>query len=69
MERGLFASCAEAQGTLVRQVLKRYEEEVFPTKPWQMQDRSRIKLLIEEFGDYRMASLTSTQIAKYRDER
>jgi integrase len=69
MERGVFVSRTEAEGTLVRQVLKRYEQEVLPTKRGQMQDKSRIKLLIEEFGEYRMASLTSTQIAKYRDER
>ncbi|MCE3261591.1 MAG: tyrosine-type recombinase/integrase [Pseudoduganella sp.] len=69
MERGVFVSRTEAEGTLVKQVLKRYEEEVLPTKRGQMQDKSRIKLLMDEFGDYRLASLTSMQIAKYRDER
>lgn len=69
MERGVFVSRTEAEGTLVREVLKRYEDEVLPAKRGQMPDKSRIKLLIEEFGDYRLASLTSTQIAKYRDQR
>ena len=69
MERGVFVSRTEAEGTLVKKMLQRYEEEVLPTKRGQMQDKSRIKLLIEEFGEYRMASLTSTQIAAYRDKR
>lgn len=69
MIRGVFVSRTEAESTLVRQVLKQYEEEVLPTKRGQMQDKSRIKILKEAFGDYRLASLTSTQIAKYRDER
>jgi hypothetical protein len=69
MERGVFVSRTEAEGTFVKQILKRYVEEVLPTKRGQMQDKSRIKLLMEEFGEYRLASLTSTQIAKYRDER
>lgn len=69
MERGVFVSRTEAEGTLVKQVLQRYEEEVLPTKRGQMSDKSRIKLLTKEFGEYRLASLTSTQIAKYRDQR
>jgi integrase len=69
MERGVFVSRTEAEATLVRKVLQRYEEEVLPTKRGQMQDKSRIKLLMEEFGDYRLASLTSTQVAQFRDRR
>jgi integrase len=69
MERGIFVSRTEAEATLVSDVLKRYLKEVVPTKRGQMQDKSRIKLLIEEFGDYRLASLTSSQIAMYRDRR
>ena len=69
MERGVFVSRTEAEGTLVKQVLQRYEEEVLPTKRGQMSDKSRIKLLTKEFGEYRLASLTSSQIAKFRDQR
>ena len=69
MIRGVFVSRTEAEATLVNQVLQRYEKEILPTKRGQMQDKSRIKLLAEEFGDYRLASLTSTQIAKFRDKR
>lgn len=69
MERGVFVSRTEAEATLVREVLERYVEEVLPTKRGQMQDKSRAKLLMAEFGAYRLASLTSTQVAKYRDTR
>lgn len=69
MERGVFVSRSEAETTLVKEVLNRYADEVLPTKRGEMQDRSRIKLLMEEFGDYRLAGLTSTHVAQFRDQR
>lgn len=69
MERGVFVSRSEAESTLVKDVLQRYAEEVLPTKRGEMSDRSRIKLLKEVFGEYRLASLTSSQIAQFRDQR
>ena len=69
MERGVFVSRTEAEATLVKDVLQRYATEVLPTKRSEQSDKSRIKTLLEAFGDYRMASLTSTQVAKFRDQR
>ena len=69
MERGVFVSRTEAEATLVKDVLQRYAEEVLPTKRSEQSDKSRIKTLTDTFGDYRLASLTSTQIAKFRDQR
>ncbi len=69
MERGVFVSRTEAEATLVKDVLQRYANEVLPTKRGEMSDRSRIKLLIEVFGAFRLAALTSAQIAKFRDDR
>jgi integrase len=69
MERGVFVSRSEAESTLVSQALDRYEKEILPTKRGAASDKSRIKTLKEEFGNYRLASLTSTQIAKFRDVR
>ncbi|MEM4988455.1 site-specific integrase [Collimonas sp. H4R21] len=69
MERGVFVSRTEAEATLVKEVLERYETEVLPTKRGEKSDKSRIKTLQETFGDYKLASLTSTQIAKFRDKR
>lgn len=69
MERGVFVSRTEAEATLIRDILLRFETEVLPTKRSEQSDKSRIKTLIEAFGDYRMASLTSTQVAQFRDRR
>jgi len=69
MERGVFVSRTEAEATLVSDVLDRYEKEVLPTKRGEQSDKSRLKTLKETFGDYRLASLTSTKISKFRDDR
>jgi integrase len=69
MERGVFVSRTEAEGTLIKEILQRYDDEVLPTKRGALQDRSRLKLLHEAFGEFRLASLTSAQVAKYRDRR
>ncbi len=69
MERGVFVSRSEAEATLVKDILERFATEVLPTKRSKQSDNSRIKTLTVEFGDYRMASLTSSQIAQLRDRR
>lgn len=69
MERGVFVSRTEAESTLVRQILTRYENEVLPSKRGEKSDKSRLKTLKQEFGDYRLASLTSTHVATFRDRR
>lgn len=69
MERGVFVSRNEAEATLVSEILTRYANEVLPTKRSEQSDKSRIKTLIEAFGPYRLASLSSTQVAQFRDRR
>lgn len=69
MVRGVFVSRTEAEATLVKDVLQRFVKEVLPTKRSEQSDKSRIKTLTEAFGDYRLASLSSTQVAKFRDQR
>ena len=69
MERGVFVSRNEAEATLVKEVLQRFATEVLPTKRSEQSDRSRIKTLAEAFGSFRLASLTSTHVAKFRDQR
>jgi integrase len=69
MVRGVFVSRTEAENTLVKEVLQRFAAEVLPTKRSEQSDKSRIKTLMEVFGDYRLASLTSSQVAKFRDQR
>jgi integrase len=69
MVRGVFVSRNEAEATLIKDVLERFESEVLPTKRSEQSDKSRIKTLTDAFGDYRLASLTSSQIAQFRDRR
>jgi integrase len=69
MERGVFVSRTEAEATLIKDVLQRFATEVLPTKRSEQSDKSRIKTLIEAFGEYRLASLTSSQVASFRDQR
>lgn len=69
MIRGVFVSRSEAEATLIRDLLRRYESEVLPTKRGQAADRSRLKTLDLAFGPFRLASLTSAQIARFRDQR
>lgn len=65
----MFVSRTEAEGTLVKDILARYETEVLPAKRGAPSDKSRLKTLNEAFGDYRLASLNSSQVAKFRDQR
>lgn len=69
MERGVFVSRSESEATLISDLLIRYESEILPSKRGGASDKSRLKTLSKAFGQYKLASLTSTQIAKYRDER
>ena len=69
MERGIFVSRTEAENTFVSDVLTRFENEVLPTKRSEQSDKSRIKTLQEEFGAFRLASLTTSQVANFRDRR
>lgn len=62
-------SRTEAETTLLKDVLQRYASEVLPMKRSEQSDKSHIKTLLDAFGSYRMVSLTSTQVAKFRDER
>lgn len=69
MERGVFVSRTEAEGTSLSEVIDRYRREVLPSKRGAASDESRLKTLEANFGVYRLASITSTAVAKYRDER
>ncbi len=69
MERGVFVSRTEAEATLVSDVVERYRREVLPLKRGKVADESRLKTLLKYFGSYKLAALTSTLIAQFRDER
>lgn len=69
MERGVFVSRTEAEATLLSEVIGRYRREVLPSKRGAASDESRLKTLDAHFGVYKLASITSTAVAKFRDER
>lgn len=69
MERGVFVSRIEAEATLLREAIDRYRREILPSKRGAASDESRLKTLDTHFGVYKLASITSTAVAKYRDER
>ncbi|MGZ5199712.1 MAG: site-specific integrase [Telluria sp.] len=69
MIRGVFVSRGEAEATLIHDLLQRFDREVLPTKRGHAADRSRLKTLDHAFGAYRLASLSSAQIAHFRDQR
>ncbi|WP_303288891.1 hypothetical protein [Marinobacter sp. SS8-8] len=69
MEKGIFISTTEAENTTVGILLKRYEEEIAPTKKSYADIKCRIKLLDQQFGHFTLAGLTTSQIKDYRDER
>lgn len=69
MERGVFVSRSESEATSLTDVILRYSEEVLPTKKGAASDASRLKTLDREIGHLKLASITTSIVAKYRDKR
>lgn len=69
LDAGHVADFSLARKTTVAALLHRYEIEVLPAKRSQQAVRSHIKSLIRELGRYSLASLTTSIVATYRDNR
>ena len=69
IDRGIFVSRAEAERTTFKSASERYEREVLPQKRGAEQDSYRLRVLVETFGAYSLAAITSAQVAAFRDER
>lgn len=71
MVRGVFIQRSNAERMTVEAALKRYLQEVTPTKrpTSQHTERRRAPILIAHLGCYSLAALTPEVIAQYRDER
>jgi len=71
MRRGVHVPRARAERTTVGDALRRYLDEVTPTKKpsTQAAERKKAKLVIERLGQYGLAQLSPERIAEYRDER
>lgn len=69
MDIGAFINRDDAERTTFGVAAARYDREVLPLKRGAAQDRQRLARLVEHFGKYSLASISSAKIAEYRDER
>lgn len=69
MDTGAFINRDDAERTTFGIAAARYEREVLPSKRGEAQDRMRLARLVEHFGKYSLASISSSKIAEYRDDR
>lgn len=67
--RGVFVDHSEAERTTLADALDRYEREVLPQKKSQRSVKSQIKRLKDDLGHLKLAAVTSSVLAKHRDER
>jgi integrase len=69
MKRGTFVSRNEAEATTLGEALKRYGEEVTPSKKGARQEASRIlRLRGSRLAKYSLANLRSAHIAEWRND-
>lgn len=69
MDIGAFIQRDDAERTTFEAAAARYASEVLPSKRGGVQDAMRLKRLVERFGKYSLASISSAMLAAYRDER
>ena len=71
MVRGVFIDRADAQRMTLQDALKRYQQEVTPTKrAWTAKSEiNRARKLTSELGKYSLAAITPDIVAQYRDKR
>jgi hypothetical protein len=70
IENGVLVDRRAAEGTSLAEILDRYRLEVTPTKRGARDENLRLKAMaLRPFAGTRMAALTSSDLAAYRDER
>ena len=69
MDRGVFVSRKEAEATTLSEALDRYLREVSVLKKSHRTEKIYAATWKKVFGPRSLASITSTDIAKYRDDR
>lgn len=70
MDKGCYIDRSEAEKTTLYDLLKRYKNEVSPSKRGSAVEVLRIeKLMATDFAKYKMAALSSKIIAEWRDQR
>jgi hypothetical protein len=70
MDRGVFVSRAEAEGTTLSDALERYAKEITPKKKGAQQELTRIKRWQKHaLGARYLATIKGSDLARFRDER
>ncbi|WP_189941668.1 hypothetical protein [Sulfuriferula thiophila] len=70
MNKGFFVDRTESEKNTLRNVLSRYHDEVIPLKRGASAEASRLRAMIRHpIAELKIAALSSTHIAKYRDRR
>ena len=69
MDKGVLIDHKEADQTTLSDILDRYESEILPSKKSQIPVKAQIKLIKLMIGNYSLSRLTSSVIAKFRDNR
>jgi integrase len=69
MDIGAFINRNDAEKTTFAVAANRYKVEILPSKRSKDRDVYKINQLIEKFGPYSLASISSAMISAFRDER
>ncbi len=68
-DRGLYIQRSHAEKTTLREVIKRYRDEVVPMKKAQRQALSCLRGIESDLGGYALAAITPALLADYRRRR
>lgn len=68
MDMGAFIPRDEAARTTIKDLAKRYREELLPKQRGKRQEDSRLKVVEKKFGDYNLSAVNPAMVAKWRDE-
>ncbi|MDE2056392.1 MAG: site-specific integrase [Betaproteobacteria bacterium] len=69
IDQGIFIDRTLAERTSILELLERYALEITPRKRSANREVYRLNLLKKVFGAYKVATLHSSQVAKFRDQR
>lgn len=69
MDTSSFIPSNVAEKTLFKDIAKRYELEILPTKKGKTQDSYLLNSMVEIFGDHSLAAITPVLLSEYRDAR
>ena len=69
MDTSSFISPDDSQKITFREIAKRYELEILPSKRGKVQDGYVLKRMVEEFGEYSLVNITAAKLSEYRDAR